>query len=160
MKIIDVLGKKIEFDCMGCDISTHKIIPPGGYAYEDDFINISADPIIPIPGFIVLGINKHVKSMNQLTKDERYRIIDILNLTIEKIKECNISNEVLLIQEENSSHFHIWIVPIYDWMNKYNKNVRNIDKIIKYAKDVYNEETKIEILNCVELLKKSFKTNK
>ena len=65
-----------------------------------------------------------------------------------------------MIQEEKANHFHIWIVPIYDWMNKYNKNVRNIDKIIKYAKDVYNEETKIEILNCVELLKKSFKTNK
>lgn len=160
MKIIDVLGKEIEFDCMGCDISTHKMTPPGGYVYEDDFINISADPEIPIPGFMVLGIKKHVKSINQLTKYERYKIIDILNLTIEKIKECNISNEVLLIQEEKANHFHIWIVPIYDWMNKYNKNVRNIDKIIKYAKDVYNEETKIEILNCVELLKKSFKTNK
>ena len=64
MKIIDVLGKEIEFDCMGCDISTHKMTPPGGYVYEDDFINISADPEIPIPGFMVLGIKKHVKRYN------------------------------------------------------------------------------------------------
>lgn len=156
MKITDLLGKEVEFKCMGCDISKHKIIPPGGYAYEDDFINISADPIIPIPGFMVLGINKHVKSMNQLTKEERYRIIDILNLTIEKIKECNISKEVLLIQEENSSHFHIWIVPIHEWMRKFDNRVENIDRIIEYAKEIYNEEIKTEILKCVELLKKSF----
>lgn len=156
MKITDLLGKEVEFDCLGCDISKHKVIPPGGYVYEDDFINISADPIIPILGFMVLGINKHVKSINQLTKEERYRIIDILNLTIEKIKECNISKEVLLIQEENSSHFHIWIVPIHEWMRKFDNRVENIDRIIKYAKEIYNEEIKNEILKCAELLKKSF----
>lgn len=159
MKIIDVVGNEIEFDCMGCDIANHKMMPPGGYVYEDNFINISADPEIPIPGFMVLGINKHVKSINELTKEERYQIMDILNLTISKIKECNIAKEVLLIQEEKAKHYHIWIVPIYDWMSKFDKNVRNIDKIINYSKEIYNENTKKEILECVEKIRKAFNNN-
>lgn len=157
MKIVDILGNEVEFNCMGCDIAEHRMLPPGGYVYEDNFINVSADPEIPIPGFMVLGINKHIKSLNELSKEERYQIIDILNLTITKIKECKISDEVLLIQEERANHFHIWVVPTYDWMKVFNKNVRNIDKIIEYAKTNYNDKVKDNILQCVEILKKSFK---
>ena len=52
-KFINIFGEECKFDCLGCDIANHKLIPPGGYVYEDDFINISADPEIPIVGFMV-----------------------------------------------------------------------------------------------------------
>ena len=153
MKFTDILGNTYETKCLGCDIANHKIIPPGGYIYEDDFINISADPEIPIPGFLVLGINKHIKSLTELTKEERYKIIDVLNLTIEKIKINNIAKEVTIIEEERANHFHIWIVPIHNWMEKIGKSVKNIDKIITYAKENYNENIKKEILKTIEILK-------
>ena len=156
MKLIDVVGNEIEFDCLGCDIASHRVIPPGGYVYEDDLINVSADPEIPIPGFMVLGISKHIKSMNELSKEERYHIIDILNNTISAIKKSGISDEVLIIQEENSRHFHIWIVPIYEWMNKFDKDVRNIDKIIEYSKNRNIENTKVDILNAVKKIKEAY----
>ena len=159
MKIKDVLGNEVEFDCMGCDIANHKMIPPGGYVYEDSLINVSADPLIPIPGFMVLGINKHIKSINELYKEERYQIIDVLNLTIEKMKECGITKEVLLIQEEQARHFHIWIVPIYEWMGQFDKSVDNIDRIIKYSKEICDDNTKDDILKCVENLKNIFNLN-
>ena len=159
MKIIDVIGNEVEFGCLGCDIANHKMMPPGGYVYNDGFINISADPIIPIPGFMVLGISKHVKSINDLSREERYKIMDILNLTIRKIKECKIAEEVLLIQEENSKHYHVWIVPIYEWMSIFDKDVRNIDKIIKYSEEICNNDTKKDILECINKLKKSFEMN-
>ena len=156
MKLIDVVGNEIEFECLGCDIASHRVIPPGGYVYEDDLINVSVDPEIPIPGFMVLGISKHIKSMNELSKEERYHIIDILNNTISAIKKSGISDEVLIIQEENSRHFHIWIVPIYEWMNKFDKDVRNIDKIIEYSKNRNIENTKVDILNAVKKIKEAY----
>ena len=157
MKFIDLLGNEIEFECLGCDVARHKLIPPGGYVYEDDFINVSADPEIPITGFMVLGIKKHVRTMNELSKEERYRIIDILNLTIENIKECEIANKVLVIQEERSRHFHIWIVPIHEWMKEYGESVKNIDKIIEHSKEIFNEKIKEELLEDVDKLRESFK---
>ena len=157
MKFIDLLGNEIEFECLGCDIANHKLIPPGGYVYEDDFINVSADPEIPIPGFMVLGINKHVRTMNELSKEERYRIIDILNLTIENIKKCGIANKTLVIQEERSRHFHIWIIPMHEWMKEYGESVKNIDKIIEHSKEIFNEKIKEELLEDVDKLRESFK---
>lgn len=156
-KVIDIFGKKIEFECMGCDIANHKLIPPGGYVYEDEFINISADPEIPIKGFMVLGINKHIKSLNEMTSTERFNIVETLNETIEVIKKCDIANEVLLIQEEKASHFHIWIVPIHDWMDKFGRNVRNIKEIINYAKQNFNENQEVELLQAIEKIKIGFK---
>lgn len=155
-KVIDIFGKEIEFECMGCDIANHKLIPPGGYVYEDDFINVSADPEIPINGFMVLGINKHIKSLNEMSETERINIMKILNKTISTIKKVNIAKEVLLIQEEKANHFHIWIVPIHDWMNKFGKNVKNIKEIIDYSKQNFNENQKIELLQAIEDIKIAF----
>ena len=106
---------------------------------------------------MVLGIKKHVRTMNELSKEERYRIIDILNLTIENIKECEIANKVLVIQEERSRHFHIWIVPIHEWMKEYGESVKNIDKIIEHSKEIFNEKIKEELLEDVDKLRESFK---
>ena len=155
-KTIDIFGNEISFDCMGCDIANHKLVPPGGYVYEDDFINISADPEIPIVGFMILGIKKHVKSINELTRDERIRIMDVLNLTIEKMKSSNICEEVLIIQEEKASHFHIWILPMHPWMEEYKKNVRNIKDIINYSKENFNDSVKKELLEAIDKLKLEF----
>jgi diadenosine tetraphosphate (Ap4A) HIT family hydrolase len=155
-KVIDIFGKEIEFECMGCDIANHKLIPPGGYVYEDEFINISADPEIPIKGFMVLGINKHIKSLNEMTATERVNVVETLNKTIEVIKKSNIAKEVLLIQEEKANHFHIWIVPIHDWMDKFGRNVRNIKEIINYAKQNFNEDKKEELLQAIEDIKNGF----
>ena len=154
---VDIFGNEINFDCMGCDIANHKLIPPGGYVYEDDFINVSADPEIPIKGFMVLGINRHIRSLNEMTETERNDIMNILNKTIENIKKANIEKEVLLIQEERASHFHIWIVPIHDWMDKFGKNVRNIKEIIDYSKQNFDESQKVELLQAIEDLKMEFK---
>ena len=155
-KAIDIFGNEIFFDCMGCAIANHKLVPPGGYVYEDDFINISADPEIPIVGFMILGIKKHVKSINELTRDERIRIIDVLNLTIEKMKSSNICEEVLIVQEEKASHFHIWILPMHPWMEEYKKNVRNIKDIINYSKENFNDSVKKELLEAIDKLKLEF----
>lgn len=158
-KAINIFGEEIEFNCMGCDIAEHKLIPPGGYVYEDDFINVSADPEIPIKGFMVLGINKHIKSINDMTNYERNSIISVLNKTVEIIKKVNISKEVLIIQEERSSHFHIWIVPISDWMKKFGNSVINIKEMINYSKENFNGEQKKELLKAIEDIKNEFKKN-
>ena len=155
-KVIDIFGKEIEFDCMGCDIANHKLVPPGGYIYEDDFINVCADPEIPIKGFLVLGIKKHIKSINEMTKDERINVIESLNDSINAIKKAKVAEEVLLIQEEKAEHFHIWIVPMHEWMREIGRSVRNIKKFIDYAKEHFGEKEKEELLEAIENIKEVY----
>lgn len=155
-KAINILGEEIEFDCMGCDIGSHKLIPPGGYIYENNFVNVCADPEIPIKGFLVLGIKKHLKSITEMTDEERINVINTLNDSINAIKRVGIAEEVLLIQEERASHFHIWIVPMHDWMNEIGKSVRNIKKFIDYSKEHFGEKEKEELLQAIEDLKEVY----
>lgn len=156
-KIIDILGEEKFYDCMGCDIGSHKMIPPGGLIYEDDLYTVSQDPEIPIVGFMILGIKKHIKSINELSRDERINLMDVLNLTIENMKKIGLCSEVMLLEEERSSHFHMWILPILPWMDKFDKNARNIDDIINYSYEIYNDEVKEELLNTIDKLKGKFK---
>jgi hypothetical protein len=73
-----------------------------------------------------------------------------------ELQLLNIAKEVLLIQEEKASYFHIWIVPIHDWMDKFGRNVRNIKEIINYAKQNFSQNKKIEQLQAIEDIKKEF----
>lgn len=155
-EFIDILGQKQVFQCLGCDIASHKVIPPGGYVYEDDFINVSADPEIPISGFMVLGVNKHVKSFNDFTEQEAIKIMLLLRSTISIVKEVTNTKEVLIIQEEKSNHFHIWIVPMYKWTEKYGKKVQNIGQIIQEAKEHFNENQKQIFIRTIQEIKKRF----
>lgn len=40
---IDFLGKKLEYECMGCAISNRDIEVPGGIIYEDESFMIQQD---------------------------------------------------------------------------------------------------------------------
>ena len=46
---------------------------------------------------------------------------------------------------------------MHEWMINFNKNVRNIKEIIDYSKENFDEKTKDDLLNAVELLKEEFK---
>ena len=153
---IDIFNNEINFSCMGCDIANNKMIPPGGYVYQDDLINVSADPLIPIIGFMVLGINRHINSLNQMSEDELFRVIKILNKTVTIVKEvCNIET-VTIIQEEESNHYHIWVLPNYDWMKQFGKGCIGIKEKIEYSKKNNDEVTKENILNTINQIKTKF----
>ena len=82
-KILNWLGKDMEFEGnLSSAIANHEITNfPGSYVYEDELFNIATDPEIPIKGYMILAINKPLRSIPDLTKDEREKLID-LNLYI------------------------------------------------------------------------------
>ena len=154
--VIDIFNNKISFNCMGCDIANHKMIPPGGYVYEDDLINVSADPLIPIVGFMVLGINRHINSLSQMSENELFKVVDVLNKTVTIVKEvCNIET-VTIIQEEESNHFHIWILPNYEWMKQFGKGCIGIKEKIEYSKKHNNDINQNKILETIIRIKQRF----
>jgi len=60
--VTNFMNEEMIFEgCKSCAIGNHAITNlPAGYLYEDDFINVTIDPEIPIRGFIVIGIKKHI----------------------------------------------------------------------------------------------------
>ena len=75
---IDFLGNKWNYECMGCAISNKQITIPGGIIYEGKHTLLSSDPEIPIPGFLILTMKRHINSFSQLSKEERYEVADVI----------------------------------------------------------------------------------
>lgn len=150
----DFMGQNWTFDCIGCAMGRHELTPPGGLIYESENFYITPDPEVPINGFLVINTKKHVKSITELNKAERFELIELTNIAIKALKDLGITEEVTLIREERSFHFHLWIFPTHDWMiEKFGKGISYIRDICFYARERSTSEDKKEILNSVEKIK-------
>ena len=155
---IDFLGNKWSYECMGCAVAKKEIELPGGIIYEGKHTILGADPEIPIPGFLIISMKRHVNSFSQLSKEERYEIIDVLTHSEKALKDLNITKEITVVQEERAKHLHIWIFPNYDWMTeKFGKGIKYLRDISAYAQDNVNDGIIDEVLKVVEKVKRYFK---
>ena len=76
-EMTDFLGNHYQFECLGCDITSKKIIPPGGIIYEDGLFFLAGDPEIPLKGFLIVNVKKHINSITELSIEEQHRLIEI-----------------------------------------------------------------------------------
>lgn len=159
-EVTDFLGKKWKCDCMGCSIMNGSIIPPGGMIYEGKSVALAADPEVPIPGFFIINFKRHVRSFSELFKEERDEVTDVLYYAEKALKELNICEELTIVQEERSKHFHVWIFPNYQWMTeKYGKGVTYLRDIMTYSRNNSNEQIINEVLDTVDKAREYFKNN-
>ena len=153
----DFLGNEMTFDCMGCDITSGKLAVPGGVIFKGDIAVLAADPEVPIPGFLVVNVSRHVRSLSELNSTERHEVVDVAAAAERALKSLGIS-EVTLVQEERSSHFHIWVFPNYDWMTeRFGKGVSYLRDIMHYAEDRADDATRQEVLATIEKVRDYFK---
>lgn len=153
-EMTDFLGKHYQYHCLGCEISAKKIIPPGGFIYEDDTFLLAGDPEIPLEGFLIINVKRHINSIIELTLEEQHRLIEIISKSISILKELNITQEVTLVQEERSKHFHFWIFPNQDWMTqRFGKGVSYIRDICEYLRNHATEGDKKKALETIQKIK-------
>ncbi|MBR5670003.1 HIT family hydrolase [Candidatus Saccharibacteria bacterium] len=153
----DFLGNEMTFDCMGCDITSGKLMVPGGVIYRGDIAVLAADPEVPIPGFLVVNVSRHIRSLSELNSAERHEVVDVAAAAERALKSLGIS-EVTLVQEERSSHFHIWVFPNYNWMTEqFGKGVSYLRDIMHYADDRADDATRQEVLATIEKVRDYFK---
>ena len=154
---LDFLGNEWHYECIGCAIAREDIKIPGGPIYNGEFLILGADPEVPIPGFLVITFKRHINSFSQTTKEERKEIGNVILFAEKALKELNITNEITLVQEERSKHFHIWIFPNYPWMiEKFGKGVSYLRDISSYAQDNIIEDKIKEVLAVIKKVKEYF----
>lgn len=154
--VTNFMNEEMIFEgCKSCAIGNHTITNlPGGYLYEDDFVNVTIDPEIPIKGFIVIGIRKHVSSTTLLTQEERLRIEDISNKVKLALEGLGAKN-ILLFEDGFSEHYRRWIIVSDDWMFQFGRG-KNLKQITTYAKKNATDKQKREILEFAAKVKEFF----
>lgn len=159
VSVTNFMNEEMIFEgCKSCAIGNHTITNlPGGYLYEDELINVTIDPEIPIKGFIVIGTQRHVATSTLMTRDERIRIEDITNkvkLALEFLGQKNI----LLFEDGFVEHYRRWIIPSHDWMFQFGRG-KNLKQITMYARKNMTMDQKREMLLFAEQVKRFLETN-
>ena len=112
---VDFLGKESSADCMGCSLASGQYIPPGGILFKSEYFYVNQDPLIPLNGFLVIGANRHIQNISQMSDTEYSDYSKIFRKTKRIIHDiCNIES-LTTVQEDYSIHFHTWFFP---WDNK------------------------------------------
>lgn len=111
MKTIDFLGNEWDINCMGCAINKEEMLVPGGMIRRTQNFCVHQDPLIPIPGYLVIASVRHIRSISEMHELEYEDFSKLVKATHEAIKEVTKAAYLTLVQEESSSHFHLWFFP-------------------------------------------------
>ncbi len=111
MKTNDFLGNTWEIDCMGCAICDGSMQVPGGFIYKGSYFCVHQDPLIPLPGFLVIASLRHIRSLAEMDAAEYEEFAKLLRAAHTAIKAVTHIEHLTLIQEESSNHFHLWFFP-------------------------------------------------
>lgn len=158
--MISYANKNLEYKgCPGCAYANHEFELPCGIAFENERFNLSQDWELPIPAFFILSPKRHVERFSELEVNEKIEMFEIVDETIKVLRENDICDTFDVIFEEKlNRHFHIWILPRYQWMSeRAGSIIANIGKIFEYAKsNMRTEENYENIKNITTLVKKYF----
>lgn len=151
----DFMNNEWKFECIACEIGKGNVIPPGGIIKETENFFIQQDLETPLKGFLVIVSKKHLKSIAQLSLDEVTELTNLIYKSRLALNEISDIKEIVIIQEERSSHFHVWLFPKYNWMNDlFENSLTDIRKIMQYVKLNMNNEKNIEeVLATADFLK-------
>ena len=149
----DIINNK----CTGCSVINGDLVPIGGWIYETQNFVLAQDAEVMIEGFLIIQSKKHVNSLIDFSEEESLELAKLLYQTRNALKDLNICEEVTIVQEERSKHFHIWLFPYYDWMKeKFGKGIKYLRDINQYVMDNYTEENKQKVLETCNRLKEYF----
>ena len=111
MKTSDFLGNEWDIDCMGCAISAQSMSVPGGFIRKTQYFCVHQDPLIPLPGFLVIASQRHIQSISELQASEYEEFSRLVRITHHAVKEVTQIEHLTIVQEESSVHFHLWFFP-------------------------------------------------
>lgn len=141
-------------NCPGCAYAKHEFSLPCGIAYENDNFILSQDWKLPIEGFFVVSPKRHVETFEELSKEERIEMFDIVDKTIKISRKNNICDRFDVVFEEKK-HLHVWIMPRHKWMKELEKDIiNNIGEIFCYAKDNLKSDDTNKRINDISLIVK------
>jgi diadenosine tetraphosphate (Ap4A) HIT family hydrolase len=146
--ITDISGNSVEVECLGCAIVKNVVEIRGGSVIRTGLFDVSQDFEIPIPGFMIVSSLRHVSSIDEFTSEESLEFIQILKATRKLQREVLGIETVYLYQEEDASHFHMWMFPRYGWMNvQFGRNSESLRPIMEYARDSLKTEENLAQLD-------------
>jgi diadenosine tetraphosphate (Ap4A) HIT family hydrolase len=72
---------------------------------------VHQDPLIPLPGFLVIASTRHIKSIAEMQGAEYEEFSMLVKTAHDAIKKATEIEFLTIVQEEYSAHLHLWFFP-------------------------------------------------
>lgn len=158
--MLNYANENIDFNgCPGCAYANHEFSLPCGMAYENDKFTLSQDWELPIQGFFVVSPKSCVEKFEQLNKEEKIEMFEIVDKTIKILRKNNICDRFdVIFEEKENRHFHVWIMPRHKWMEDLVGDIiDNVGKIFEFSKlNMRTEENYNRIKEITKIVRKNF----
>ncbi len=135
--------------CLGCSLHRGDRNTIGGVIAASHHFEVRQDYAVPIPGFMIIASKRHVKSLDEFSKEERADFIEFVCAVRLQMRRCLNAQEVTMVQEENSGHFHLWLFPWYAWMQPFGNSVAAMKAIMRYAQEHFRDQVYENEVRCV-----------
>lgn len=154
VKVESLEGKKEEIKCISCALESRKVDFSKYDIVRTKYFNVFQDYEIPIPGFLVLSSRRHIVGFADFNEKEKKEFMDLICKIRKGMKDVlGIKFINFLFREDtikskvNPSHFHVALLPLYDWTKKFNTL-----EILQYARK--NMKTNSNLKKVDEAVKK------
>ncbi|MEN8173323.1 MAG: HIT family hydrolase [Chloroflexota bacterium] len=155
-KTADFLGKEWHIDCMGCAVGDGSMLVPGGMIQRTEHFCVHQDPLIPLPGFLVIASLRHIRSISEMQDGEYEEFSVLVKTTHQAIKDATKIEHLTIVQEESSKHFHLWFFPwTENVIEGYGQpSLTKIREIMRdYRKQVISETAWMKLKQSIEQIK-------
>lgn len=148
-------GEKAEIECIACAREQGKI-SSAGFIARTKYFCAEQDFEIPIPGFVIVSARRHILSVADFTESEQKDFIKFVCKVRKGMKAALNIKEAYLFQNEDSvHHFHLWMFPRFEWMEKFGRRIQSVRPIMEYARENLKTKENIKLVeDSVEKMKK------
>ncbi|WP_394217751.1 HIT family protein [Halobacillus trueperi] len=149
-------GDMVEVDCLSCALTSGTVEPEGGVIAETEHFHAHQDVAYPIRGLVIVASKRHIKGLDELTEEEQQDYITFLAKIRKAQREVlGIEHVYYFYNEDTTHHFHLWMVPRYDWMYEFGRSVESVRPVLLHARK--NEKDHAHVLEGIRLLTEGLK---
>ncbi|MBM6995985.1 diadenosine tetraphosphate hydrolase [Paenibacillus sp. DXFW5] len=152
-------GRTVEVECLSCALTSGLIEPTGGVIYESRNFHVHQDVAYPIKGLVIIASKRHIYCMDELTPEEQLEYISIIHkIRSEQRKSLVIDKVYYFYNEDTTHHFHLWMVPRYEWMYDFGHSVESLRPVLLHARNNMNTKSNmLEVMDGINTLRKGLK---
>lgn len=134
-------GRIVEVECLSCALTGGLINPTGGVIYESRAFHIHQDVAYPIRGLVIIASKRHFYGMDELTEEEQIEYMSLIHrVRREQRVRLGIEKVYYFYNEDTTHHFHLWMVPRYEWMKGFGNSVESLRPVLLHARSHLNTE--------------------
>ena len=140
--------------CLSCAVVQGIRKTLGGVILETESFHAHQDVAYPIPGLVILASKRHVKCLDELKPSEAVEFIATAQrIRAEQRSVLNVEHVYFFYNEDTTHHFHLWMIPRYEWMKAFGRSVESVRPALVHAREHMTSPQELaETLRSVEAL--------